>query len=175
MNVFDALLSVADHIEQRPQLYNFEKVSMPTAKDPRACILGRLGEVMRLDVANADLVAPRVLGCPHNEFFNELAAIIYRKTGMPQSPMTPLMVSTLVAAALREYVTIHRGEERPAIPQMVRAIFDAPATALEVDSVSQWAYVSPQWAIAAPPGYVYNLNTDSYVLAKPKGEMYAVV
>lgn len=174
MNVFDALLSVADHIEQRPQLYSFEKTTMPTARDPRACILGRLGEVMGLDVANADLVAPRALGCPHNAFFNELAAIIYRKTGMPPSPMTPLMVSTLVSTALREYVTLHRGEERPAIPAEVRAIFDAPATALEVGSVSQWAYVSPQWA-GASPGYVYNLNTDSYVLAKPKGEMYAVV
>lgn len=171
MNAFDALLAVADHIEQRPQFYSFEKVSMPTPKDPRACILGRLGELMGMKVVNADNVAPRALGCTHHEFFNELAAIIYRQTNMPPQPMTPLMVGCLVPAALREYVTLYRHQERPAIPDEVRAIFDAPATALEVESVSQWAYVSPAWAHAVR----YDLATDSYVITKAKGEMYAVV
>ncbi len=171
MNVFDALLAVADHIEQRPQLYNFEKVSMPTERDPRACILGRLGEVMGLEVPNADSVAPRALHCMHHEFFNELAAIIYRQTGAPPHPITPLMNPYVLPAALREYVTIYRNQERPAIPDEVRAIFEAPATALEVGSVSQWAYVAPAWTHAVR----YDLASDSYVITKPKGEMYAVV
>lgn len=158
MNMYNALLATAAHIETRPHLYNFNVTSIPDGSENEGpygfrasgCILARMAQITGLRVAHADIATQPLLGMPSHEFFGRLQRMMV--SDLRLSP--DLHAVSSVVPALRRYAELHRAELEareypiPAIPTKVREIFAMPAP-VPNDSYQ-----------------VYDINTDTIRLVK---------
>jgi hypothetical protein len=165
MNMYEAMLATAAHIETRPHLYNFNVTNIPNGSENNGpvgfeatgCILGRLAQITGIRVAHADMATGPLLGMPSSEFFNRLQ----RMMGELHLTLDLHAVSSVVPA-LRRYAELHRIDLEareypiPAIPAAVRKIFAMPAPV---------PYDSYQ---------VYDINTDSMRLVKFEAAAHVV-
>jgi hypothetical protein len=121
MELYEGLMKTADHIEQHPELYSFGITGRPDTFEPRACFLGRLGDIMGMDFFAANAVAVRFFHTEEGAIFHDLIRIATRG-GM----LTDVMpFPSRVAPAIREFAK--RYAPAPALPESVRAIFNVPA------------------------------------------------
>lgn len=158
MNMYNALLATAAHIETRPHLYNFNVTSIPDGSENEGpygfrasgCILARLAQITGLRVPHADMAAHPLLGVDPGGFFNALQRIMV--SDLRLSP--DLHAVSSVVPALRRFAELHRIDLEareypiPAIPTKVRKIFTMPAP-VPNDSYQ-----------------VYDINTDTIRLVK---------
>ncbi|SRR6266581_6532566 len=114
MTTYEALIKTAEHIEAYPHLYDFEDATMPSELHPKACILGRLGQILGISVFNADLIAPRVFGMDSGIFFRH---VIWHMEGFQDN----LHLAQLVVPALRRFAERYRNQ---VMPPEIRAIFN---------------------------------------------------
>jgi hypothetical protein len=122
MNTFEAINRAADHIEQHPALYSFTHARTPSRTCPLGCMLGRIGEMLKMapgtDVAK---VARDYLRVPEGAFYERIWNLMDR----PRTGSRALNDVARVPAAMRAYAKRYHG--RAGIPDSVRDIFSPTA------------------------------------------------
>lgn len=68
MNVYDAIMRAADHIEQNPSLFYFHSVRIPECGTP-GCALGWIGHFMGLEAGSGITHATNKLGLDRDDEF----------------------------------------------------------------------------------------------------------
>jgi hypothetical protein len=142
MNMYEALKLTAAHIAKYPANYNFQVTSIPPDGGGKGCVLGRLAQICNAYsiIGHADQAALTLLGVGARYFFHAMGTIMEERKSFSSDMTNP----EVVVPALYDYAERHREfleareYPKPAIPQVVREIFEAPATALNVQSISPW-------------------------------------
>lgn len=126
MNVRQAILNAADHIEQRPRDFDFMRCAVPADCGTPGCALGWIGHFLGMGGADFKDVNAR-LGLETDElmgarqFYDRMDALNNANPG----EMEWTDSSRICAKVLRLYADAHHPESRALIPESVRRIFTA--------------------------------------------------
>lgn len=120
MNIREAILHAADHIERNPRAYQFDTNSKPKCGTP-GCLLGWIGHFAGIEATDdsyMDVVA-KVIG--HEwMYMGDLAD----ELGLGGYTVD----AKRAASVLRAYADRHHPAPKPGIPESVRAIFTTEQT-----------------------------------------------
>lgn len=130
MNIYDAIMRAADHIEARPQLFNFRRIAVPGDCNTPGCALGWINFFSRTDAGwlvrlEFDLydengrpgISAAVLGLDAGDFYERM-----HQFGIGWSAD-----ATACARALRLYADKYHSPK--AIPESVWRIFETDGVA----------------------------------------------
>lgn len=128
MTTYEAMLAAADHIEQWPKLYQFNKSVVPGAPhwrfgDDCACMLGRIGALMGF-AADTPVchIAEVALQIPESIFYQHIANLM----GPGYESSRSFCQAAPVARALREYAQRYlQNAAIPASPPLPLSLFKA--------------------------------------------------
>jgi hypothetical protein len=79
VNLYEAFMKAADHIESRPHLFNFDLYEMPGTCNTPGCALGWVGFFSGLEFSHQGFigvrtdVSPQMLGIRSTEFYDRMA------------------------------------------------------------------------------------------------------
>lgn len=131
MDIYNAMMKAADHIERNPKLFDFMESLVRYPSFPM-CVIGRVASFMDLgyEWQEVDGIAPTILGVSEEEFYSRMDRLEVRPFGSLTLPWcsNPLLCASL----LRQYAKIfHAPDPLPFIdiPSTVRALFETPETA----------------------------------------------
>lgn len=118
MNIRQAILKAADHIECKPESYNFGSCSVPALCGSPGCMLGWIGHFAGAPVdSSIGHAALNFLGVSSTEFYARIRSVSI-------DGYCAYLPADHVAHALRAYADKYHPAESPAIPESVRAIFE---------------------------------------------------
>jgi hypothetical protein len=120
MNVYDAIMKAAEHIEQSPSTFHFGAYLVPSDCGSPGCALGWIGMFAgrhRAGVA-VNLVAKEILGVTGAEFYDRMAHINAAKRPSGWWRDTP----QIVAENLRAYAAKYHAPPKRTDAELVTAL-----------------------------------------------------
>lgn len=108
LNIYDAIMKAADHIERHPKLFNFAEVWVPDCGTP-GCALGWIGHFAGVKhdgypQALSEIHVPRALTCASWDFYARLESL----TGGPRWRND----AAICARGLRLYAAQYHSDEK---------------------------------------------------------------
>ncbi len=125
MNIYDATMKAADHIEARPDLWSFMYTAVPKCGAP-ACALGWIGHFAGISAGKCIWDVADLLEIPHTqEFYNRMRNLSEGLNDGTKGWMNEEDAKDLqrIAKLLRLYADKYLKQDH--IPESVREIFDA--------------------------------------------------
>ena len=133
MNIYNAILKAADHIERNPHLYDFYRSNVPNCGTP-GCMLGWIGHFMGIPKgANIyTAVGPRLnIGiCIQSQMGWKGG------TGKDPNERRPANDATIAAAVMRQFAQRFK-PQHTGLPDIVREIFTNPRQTIGTDAIDQ--------------------------------------
>lgn len=116
MNIYQAIMRAADHIEARPELFDFYAGNVPECDSP-ACAVGWIGHFAGMPAWTDHTDSTRALfGLDHWVWIER---VFGRQWGDPGT-----RTADKVPGLLRAYANKYHADQKPDIPADIRALFE---------------------------------------------------